>query len=454
MELAKLPNELLIEIFTLVGKSKLVTAIANAIKLYDEAAANLLPVARVSRHFYKVIVPLLYQSMQIDITKYPKADSLTEIREPVKQPLRTLFTRLSTSRSIRALIRKIHVHAQGEIETGALERLQSWIPEFSQLDWFYWDDEPCMRGLSDVDDDFYMRNELLHVLGRHWPKVHLELRMAMAGHRRNREWKVLQQAPDMLRSLKVCMSSGILHPEAKERLFWALRNIPGLQSLTTYDHAIYRDLLCRHRCHWYSPITWYHVKLESPLPQLVELSIQDNSFSIDDLLDWGAQKGWAKLEKVTLRDARLLRGFHGCERSLRSIGLTDARDHYEDALKEICLRTKRLTELKIKTAESRLPFSALGVCGHSLMTLAVHPYRNYSRTWQCMGDISFEFLQAVQRLCPKLTNLSSSLCWPLDHLASPLPFVNVELTLIIPSLRFVSALFANSLPSRTLHYVS
>ncbi len=454
MELAKLPNELLIEIFTLVGISELVVAMANGIKLYDEAAVNLLPAARVSRHFYKIIVPLLYQNVQIDITKHPEADSLAESREPVKQPLRTLFTRLSTSRSVRALIRNLHVRPQGEIEADALERLQSWIPEFSQLNWFYWDDESCMRGLSDVDD-FYMRNELLHILGRHWPKVHLELRMAMSRQCRKREWKVLKQAPDMLRSLKVCMSDGILNPEVKERLFWALRNIPGLQSLTTYDHAINKNLFCRHRRHWYPVVPpRCHVKLESPLPQLVELYIADDTFTAGDLLEWGAQKGWARLEKVTLRVGHLLRAFHGCERSLRSIALIDARDDYEEALKEICLRTTRLTELKIKTAKSGLPFSALGVCGHSLKTLAVHPYRDYAHPWQYMGDISFEFLQAVQRLCPKLTNLSSSIRWPLDNLASPWPFANVELTLIISSLRFISALFASSLTSRTLHYVS
>lgn len=191
---------------------------------------------------------------------------------------------------------------------------------------------------------------------------------------------------------------------AKRKLFWVLKNSPGLQSLTTdapQEHIEKRG---------HGPLaSWHDVKLGFPLPQLLELSIADKTFEIDDLSTWGAKEGWTKLKKITLCDSRLLCGLHGCEQSLRSIHLIDAKEGYESALVVMCSRTMRLTELEIQTEISRLPFSALEICGASLITLAVHPHKESAEGCLSVQDTPLDFLQATQRYCPAVTSLAINL---------------------------------------------
>ncbi|KAF6225888.1 hypothetical protein HO133_009890 [Letharia lupina] len=214
-----------------------------------------------------------------------------------------------------------------------------------------------------------------------------------------KDWKVLRLAPNMLRSLHVCMPNypydrvGKEARVAKSKLLWALRSCPGLHSLTTYDPNVYRN----NRGLGASE-PWHDLKPEFLLPQLAELTIADRTFEVDDLLKWGAKGGWTKLIKITLWDDRLLYGFQGCEQSLRSISLLHTKAGNENALVSICSRTIRLTELKIKTEESRLPFSALMICGPSLETLAIHPHRDALDNWINMQDDHLSALSQIPQL--------------------------------------------------------
>ena len=406
-----MPIELLNEIFVQVGSSKMLVGVAKDTKLRDDDISDLLPVALVSRHFYRITMPLIYQTIQIDISDSHHPFYARGV-VPTRRDTSPLVTRLSAGPSIRALVKNIQVFGREGVHPNTLRLLLSWLPEFSQLKSFSWD----------VDGSF--PTALLEGLAQHRPRLGLHMRTQINESNIRKDWESLKLPPTMIRSLQICMPSfqsgrGNQALVAKRELFWVLRNCPGLQTLSTYGcvNNKYRDPSYRRR-----PIRPLErgpdVKLEFPLPQLLELSIADSTFETDDLLSWGANEGWAKLKKITLWDDRLLYSFHGCEHSLRSIHLIDARPGYEDALGSICLRTTRLTELKVETELSRLPFSVLEICGSSLRTLAVHPYSDRGGYWTSKQDVSLAFLLAVQRFCPGLTNFASNLCRPSRSLAS------------------------------------
>lgn len=392
--------------------------IANVIKLRDDAIQDLLPVALVSRHFYTITVPLIYQNITLDISRYVLSQPYPEDGKYVLRPLSALATRLSAGPSVRALVRNVHVIGRMGASPEALELLQYWLPRFSQLISFSW------------DLDCPLPTTMLECLGRHWPSSHLHMRTSIAKCDIRKDRKTLELAPHMLRSLQVNMPNcGSREGEkeariTKQRFFWALNNCPGLQTLTTYFAWNSRDKYKRppHPASRSSgpsgpPGLWHDIKLESPLPQLLELSVADRTFEVDDLLTWGAKGGWKKLKKITVWDHRLLQGFNGCEQSLRSIRLIDAKQGWEDNIGKICSRTMNLTELKIRTEDSRVPVSILEICGPSLTTLAIH-HQDRGNDWSYIKDTPFKFLRAIQRLCPKVTNLALNLCWPLDSLAS------------------------------------
>ena len=385
-------------------------SMTNLVQLRKNAPSDLLRVALASRCLYVVAMPLIYQSVHIDISEYTYPCHLTESRRPTSQSLRTLIARLSAGPSVRALIRNIHVFGRDGFHTNILELLQCWLAELGQLVSFSW------------DVDGFFPTILLETLAQHSPKIHLHMRTDISNSDVRREWKVLRLAPNMLRSLRVCMPNDESQSgrqkarQAKEKLFWALKNCPGLQSLSTYAYQGYEDKYDKPR---HGPSgQWHNVYFEDSLPQLSELSIADKTFGADDLLMWGGKEGWTNLKRITLWDDRLLRCFRGSEHSLRSIHLIDARQGYEYALVEMCSRTIKLTELKIQTDISGLPFRALKICGRSLTTLAIHSHKQFSDAWQEMQDVSPLFLQAVQHLCPRLTNLASNLRWPPDSMAS------------------------------------
>ena len=348
-------------------------------------------IALVSRRLYMVAMPLIYQSVYIDLSRSTSSlsSSLTESR--------TLMARLSAGPSVRALIKNIHVSERGALDPDVRDLLHSWLPQLSQLVSIYGNvDGPCPT-------------TLLNVIGKHWPGIRLHIRTNISYRDQDdikQQRRFLKLAPNMLRSLQICMPNDECSEGgvAKKKLFWALKNCPGLQSLTTYISPGFWDLLNKDFIS--GPQKWKRVKLGGPLPQLSEITIADATFGIKDLLKWGGKEGWTKLKKISVWDHRLLDVFQGCEHSLRSIHLIDAKIGYEDALVKICLRTIRLIELKIKTSNSRLPFRALKICGASLITLAIH-----SRS----ESISLDFLQAIPRLCPRLTNVTTSLRWPPDN---------------------------------------
>ena len=386
---------------------KAMIGLANTKKLRADGLLNLLPVALVSRHFYRIVTPLTYQTIYIDISGCSYPHPHVEDHTATKRPLSTLISRLSAGPAVLALVRNIHVFGRDGVHPGALELLIGWLPKLRQLCSFSWN----------CDGSF--PPSLLTSLGQHWPKAHLDMRTSFSKCDIKKDWKVLRLAPNMLRSLHVCMPNypydrvGKEARVAKSKLLWALRSCPGLHSLTTYDPNVYRN----NRGLGASE-PWHDLKPDFLLPQLAELTIADKTFEVDDLLKWGAKGGWTKLTKITLWDDRLLYGFQGCEQSLRSISLLHTKAENENALVSICSRTIRLTELKIKTEESRLPFSALMICGPSLETLAIHPHRDALDNWINMQDVPLCLLQAIQRLCPGLTNLALNLRWPPDNPAS------------------------------------
>ena len=334
-------------------------------------------------------MPLIYECIRIDISRY----TFTYRRNFDNQkssilPLNTLVARLSASPSVRAFVRQIRVFKRGVAHPDALDLLLSWIPEFSQLISFTWDDD-CQIPMT-----------VLNTIGQHWPGGHLHLR-TMFPRQIIPDWQILRQAPNMLRSLQIHMPGvpanhyGSVNLEAKRKLFSVLSSCPSLQCLSTYnDLDAYKD----------GPTgSWHEVKFGGPLPQLSELSITDRTFSVSDLLQWGRNDGWKNLKKITLWESGLLSGLRGCERSLRSIRLIGAKEGYESDLAEICSRTWRLTELKINTHHSGFPISTLGICGASLVTLAVHRTTGYPTQ---VHNASLDFLKVIQRNCPLLVNLA------------------------------------------------
>ena len=133
-----------------------------------------------------------------------------------------------------------------------------------------------------------------------------------------KHWKVLKLVPNMVRSLEVSMpryhwgDDEIIARRAKRTLFWVLRNCTGLESLATVPAAeVYAE--------------WLYVKLESPSTQLLDITIIDKAFERVDLLSRGEKAGWARLKKITVKDAFLLYGFDGCEHSLQSIHLLETQ---------------------------------------------------------------------------------------------------------------------------------
>ena len=364
---------------------------ANTLKLRNDALSNLLPTAQVTRQLYMILMPLIYECVQLDISWYNFTQKSSTL------PLDTLIVRLSASPSVRALVRQIRVFKRGMAHPDALDLLLSWLPEFSQLDSLTW------------DDDRQIPRTLLNTFGQHWPRAHLLMRTMYPIGKISTEWQIFRQAPNVLRSLQICMPSnptnddGSVNPEAKEQLFWILNSCPGLQCLSTYgDHgssSILQD----------EPIgPWHKVKFGGPLPHLLELSIADRTFSVSDLLQWGREEGWINLKKITLWDSGLLYGLRGCEQSLRSIQLIGTKEGYENDLAEICSRTRRLTELKINTHHFEYPTSTLAICGASLVTLAVHPPTD--RLTQ-IATAPLDFLKFIQRYCPLLVNLALDICF-------------------------------------------
>ncbi|KAM0795975.1 hypothetical protein BDR22DRAFT_893663 [Usnea florida] len=375
MRLDELPVELLREIF---------------IQLRDDAPSNLLPTAQVTRQFYMILMPLIYECIRLDISLYTFTQSLYFAPQKSRPlPLDTLVARLSSSPSIRAFVRQIRVFKRGVAHPDALDLLLSLIPEFSQLTSFTW------------DDDCQIPTTALNIFSQHWPRAQLQIRtMSLVGNI-SRDWQMFRQAPNMLRSLQICIPSartnhyGSVHHEAKRKLFWVLNNCPGLQCLSTYSD---QDFSCG--LHDGPRGSWHKVKFGGPLPQLLELSITDRTFSVSDLLQWGRGNGWLKLKKITLWESGLLSGLRGCEQSLRSIQLIGTKEGYENDLMEICSRTRRMTELKINAPRFRYPTSTLAICGASLVTLAVHCPREIPRA------PPLDFLEAIQRHCPLLVNLA------------------------------------------------
>lgn len=336
-------------------------------------------------------MPLIYECIRIDISKYPYTRRSLATQKSIILPLDTLVARLSASPSVRAFVRQIRVFKRGVAHPDALDLLLSWIPEFSQLISFTWDDV-CQIPIT-----------VLNTFGQHWPGAHLHLRTTFPLGKISTDWQVFKQAPNMLRSLQIHMPHvaadpyGSINLEAKRKLFWVLNSCPGLQYLSTYNVLdSYKD----------GPTgSWHEVKFGGPLPQLSELSITDRTFSVSDLLQWGRKDGWKHLKKITLWESGLLSGLRGCERSLRSIRLIGAKEGYESDLAEICSRTWRLTELKINTHRSGFPISTLAICGASLVTLAVLVNRPTGHPTQ-VQNASLDFLKVIQRNCPLLVNLA------------------------------------------------
>lgn len=187
-------------------------------------------IALVSRRLYMVTMPLIYQSVHIHLSEYPRSPScyLTESHK--------LIARLSAGPSVRALIKNIHVSGPSALDPDDLDLLHSWLPQLSQLVSIYWNvDGPCPT-------------TLLNVIGKHWPGIHLHIRTDISYCDKDdikQQRRFLKLAPNMLRSLQICMprdeySEGGV---AKKMLFWALKNCPGLQSLTTYISRGFWDLL-------------------------------------------------------------------------------------------------------------------------------------------------------------------------------------------------------------------
>lgn len=365
-------------------------------------------------------MPLIYQSIEIDISEHSSPSSNSQSCRPnrsphssgqdrrlIKRPTSDLVVRLSTSASVRRLIRNIHVFGRVQINANKLRLLYGSLLEIDYLVSFSW------------DVDVSLPSTLLEVLGQHWPNNQLHLRTDLAKGDIRKSGKVLDIAPHMLRSLHVCMpnqlsrSDGEKLRDAKEKLFWVLRHSPGLESLSTYAHGGYMNVRPNPRQQ-----PWHDVKLKYPLPQILELSIADPTFQVADLQNWGENGGWTKLKKITVWDEHLLEAIHGCEQSLRSIHLLEASYGYETALGDLCLSTIGLTELRVKTDACRLPLSALKNCGPSLTTLAIHTHPYLADPWMSMKDIPLDFLQAVHRLCPKLTKLATNLRSPFDSAVS------------------------------------
>ena len=408
-----MPIELLNEIFLVVRLSNMLSGLADHVKLCDNDLFNLLPVAMVSRYLYNITMPLIYQSIQIDISGYSNSSSYTEDHLPTKRYIDPLVTRLSVSPSTRAMVRKIRVFSKDGVHPNTLKLLLSWLPKCSQLQSFSWD----VHGL--------FPSTLLEQLAQQCPRLHLQMRTGLSKSSVKKDWKFLMIAPSILCSLQICMPKDLSGDEdeadlAKKELFWVLRNCPSLQSLSTYSYSNRKHKSHTNRRGPPLPLgSWRDEKPECPLPQLLELSITDSTFEADDLWTWGAHNGWAKLKKITLWDEGLLNSFFGCEHSLRSINLIDANLGYEDPLGRICLRTTELRELKLRTDVFRLPFSVLETCGSSLRTLAVHPHPN---------SVPLRFLLAVQRFCPRVTNLATNLGKPYKSLVS-FPALGFELAL-------------------------
>ena len=336
-------------------------------------------------------MPLIYECVKLDISRYTFTHRLYLTPQKSRPlPLNSLFARLSSSPSVRTLVRRIRVLKRGVAHPAALDLLLSLIPEFSQLTSFTW------------DDDCQIPTTALNMFSQHWPRAQLHIRTKSPVDKISRDWQMFRQAPNMLQSLKICIPSartshyGSVHREAKRKLFWVLNSCPGLQCLSTYS-----DFDCG--LHDGPRGSWHKVKFVGPLPQLLELSITDRTFSVSDLLQWGRGNGWLNLRKITLWESGLLSGLRGCEQSLRSIQLIGTKEGYENDLMEICSRTRRMTELKINTPRSRYPTSTLAICGASLVTLAVH----------CPSQIArapLDFLEVIQRHCPLLVNLALDTC--------------------------------------------
>ena len=348
-----------------------------------------------NHQFYTTLIPLIYECIRFDISRYTFTyrQSLAPKKSSIA-PLDTLVARLSASPSVRAFVRHIRVFKRGVAHPDALDIFLSWLPEFSQLNSLTW------------DDDCQIPRTVLNTFSQYWPRAHLHMRTMCPVGKISTDWQIFRQAPNMLRSLQIRMPvnhHGSVESEAKRKLFWVLNSCPGLQCLSTYDTQDFSRSLQD------QPIgSWHEVKFGGPLPQLLELSITDRTFSISDLLQWGREDGWIKLRKITLLESSLLSGLRGCEQSLRSIQLVDTQEGYENDLGKICSRTQRLIELKINTLNTGYPISTLAICGASLVTLVVrfpisHPMQ--------VTIAPLEFLEAIQRHCPLLANLTVDVCF-------------------------------------------
>ena len=372
--------------------------IADAFKLRNDAPSNILPSAQVTRQFYMILMPLIYESVRLDISWYTFSHGgYLAPQKSSTLPLDSLVERLSASPSVRAFVREIRVFKRGVAHPGDLDLLLSWLPEFRQLDSLTW------------DDDCQIPRTVLSTFSQYWPRAHLHIRTMFPVLKISTDWQIFRQAPNMLRSLQICMPSVPVNHnrsvnfEPKRMLFWVLNSCLGLQCLSTYGDQDVSGIFQG------GPIgSWHNVKFGGPLPQLLELSIADRTFSISDLLQWAKEDGWINLRKITLWDSSLLAGLHGCEESLRSIQLIGTKEGYEKDLAKICSRTRKLTELKINTNLSGYPISTLAICGASLVTLAVYlPVGHRTQ----VSTAPLEFLKVIQRHCPLLVNLALSICF-------------------------------------------
>ena len=413
---------------------------ADSLKLRDESLSSLLPVALVSHYFYGIATRLIYESIKIDVSTSFASDVRGENCSVVKKHFGTLGARLSAGVSVRALVRNVHFFGQEVVNLEFVELLKSWISKFSQLHSLSWN----------VDGRF--PTTLLKILDHRWPKIHLHVRTIF--YMDKKEWETLTRAPDMLRSLHVCMpedtgdESTPIAKAAKQNLFRVLNKCRCLRSLGTYVSGSQSG----YRINAFG--SWVDVKLESPLPRISEISIADKTFERKDLLTWGSNGGWARLKKITLLEHHLLDGFDGCDQSLRSIHLIDATVGYENALNRMCSRATRLIELRIRSTIDQLPLTTLKNYGDSLKILGLHPYGFSTAPRMNKEDISLTSLKCVQDHCPKLIEFSTNLDSPLESPASVQPRRRLGPLLTILIYRTISPLLENSLVWSNWHYTS
>lgn len=225
---------------------------------------------------------------------------------------------------------------------------------------------------------------------------------------------IVEMAGEILEKLDIVIGLEEDVQPGKRKLLWVLEGCPNLKVLKIEKNDRSYGLDGQSD-------PWPEIQPAKTLPRLLKLSIDERMFRPEDLLAWGEVGGWTQLEEATLKDHCPLQYLQGCEKTLRSISLTNASgdtpgawgeyhapghaaNDIEKALIQVCSRLECLEALRLRgTYVLSIPLKALKTCGKTLKLLEIN---TRSLTYPVPGkNPPLDALDTVRRYCPNIATL-------------------------------------------------